>query len=213
MKNIKVAGKDIENYKEETLRYEIELPYNVEENTIIEAIKKFPGQTIVGDGEVETNNSTTIHTIQVTSEDETSTTEYNLILNKQPNTKLKFLDIKNQEFSQFFESDKYDYEYKVTSGIVSLDIIATPYDDNAKVVVKGAGYIKEGKNTVTVTVSREGVEDTVYTITVIKGENLGEQIYDFPYVGKEYQTFVAPAAGFYKFEAWGARGGKSRYDG
>ena len=107
LKNIKVAGKDIENYKEETLRYEIELPYNVEENAIIEAIKKFPGQTIVGDGEVETKNSTTIHTIQVTSEDETSTTEYNLILNKQPNTKLKFLDIKNQEFSQFFESDKY----------------------------------------------------------------------------------------------------------
>lgn len=213
LKNIKVAGKDIENYKEETLRYEIELPYNVEENTIIEAIKKFPGQTIVGDGEVETNNSTTIHTIQVTSEDETSTTEYNLILNKQPNTKLKFLDIKNQEFSQFFESDKYDYEYKVTSGIVSLNIIAIPYDDNAKVVVKGAGYIKEGKNTVTVTVSREGIEDTVYTITVIKGENLGEQIYDFPYVGKEYQTFVAPAAGFYKFEAWGARGGKSRING
>ena len=33
LKNIKVAGKDIENYKEETLRYEIELPYNVEENT------------------------------------------------------------------------------------------------------------------------------------------------------------------------------------
>ena len=82
LKNIKVAGRDIENYKEETLRYEIELPYNVEENTIIEAIKKFPGQTIVGDGEVETKNSTTIHTIQVTSEDGTSTTEYNLILNK-----------------------------------------------------------------------------------------------------------------------------------
>ena len=56
LKNIKVAGKDIENYKEEALRYEIELPYNVEENAIIETIKKFPGQTIVGDGEVVQQN-------------------------------------------------------------------------------------------------------------------------------------------------------------
>ena len=212
LKNIKVAGVNVENYNEKKLRYDVILPYNIEENTIIEGIKKFPGQTVIGDGEVETKTSSTIRTIQVISEDGKSTTEYNLILNKQPNTKLKFLDIKNQEFAQLFESDKLNYEYKVTSGVVSLEIIAQPYDDNAKVVVKGAGYIKEGKNTVTITVSREGVEDTVYTIVVTKGENLGEQTYDFSYTG-EYQTFIAPAAGFYKFEAWGARGGKSRIQG
>ena len=212
LKNIKVAGLDVENYNEKNLRYEIILPYNIEENTIVEGIKKFPGQIIIGNGEVETKTSSTIHTIEVTSEDGKSTTEYNLILNKQPNTKLKFLDIKNQEFSKLFESDKLNYEYKVTSGVFSLEIIAEPYDDNAKVVVKGAGYIKEGKNTVTITVSREGVEDTVYTIIVIKGENLGEQTYDFSYTG-EYQTFTAPTAGFYKFEAWGARGGKARING
>ena len=212
LKNIKVAGIDVENYDEKNLKYEVVMPYNVEESVVIDAIKKFPGQTIVGSGKIKINESTVIHTIKVTSEDGKNETEYNLILKKQPTTKLKFLDIKGENFSQQFESDKLEYEYKVTAGVVSLEIITVPYDSEAKVVVKGAGYIKEGKNTVTITVSREGIENTVYTIIVSKGENLGEQIYDFPYKG-EYQTFIAPTAGFYKFEAWGARGGKARIQG
>lgn len=79
------------------------LPYNIEENTIIEGIKKFPGQTVIGDGEVETKTSSTIRTIQVISEDGKSTTEYNLILNKQPNTKLKFLDIKIKNLHNYLK--------------------------------------------------------------------------------------------------------------
>lgn len=72
--------------------------------------------------------------------------------------------------------------------------------------------MKTGRNTVTVTVSREGVEDTVYTIYVQKGENEGEEVYDFPYTG-DYQVFVAPRTGLYKFEGWGARGGYARING
>ena len=137
---------------------------------------------------------------------------YNIVLTKQPNTKLKFLDFKDQNFAPLFQSDKITYEFEVTPGVIALDTVAIPYDENAKVVVKGAGYIKTGRNTVTITVSREGVEDTVYTIYVQKGENEGEEIYDFPYTG-DYQVFVAPKTGLYKFEGWGARGGYARING
>lgn len=125
---------------------------------------------------------------------------------------MKFLDFKDQNFAPLFQSDKITYEFEVTPGVIALDTVAIPYDENAKVVVKGAGYIKTGRNTVTITVSREGVEDTVYTIYVQKGENEGEEIYDFPYTG-DYQVFVAPKTGLYKFEGWGARGGYARING
>lgn len=125
---------------------------------------------------------------------------------------MKFLDFKDQDFAKLFQSDKTTYEFEVTPGVIALDTTAIPYDENAKVVIKGAGYIKTGRNTVTITVSREGVEDTVYTIYVQKGENEGEEVYDFPYTG-DYQVFVAPKTGWYKFEGWGARGGYARLNG
>ncbi len=212
LKNIKVAGKEIEGFSDDSLYYEVVMPYNVDDSINLEGIKKLPGQTILNDGDVEITGSTTIHTITVISEDGKNTSDYNIVLNKQPNTKLKYLEINDQGFSKDFNSDILNYDFTVTSGVVSLNITAIPYDDNAKVVIKGAGYIRDGKSTVTITVSREGVEDTIYIIKVKKGEDLGEQEYDFKYTGG-YQTFTAPVTGFYKLEAWGASGGKSRING
>lgn len=122
------------------------------------------------------------------------------------------MDIADHKFIENFTSETLEYEFEVTPGVVALDITAIPYDENAKVVIKGAGYIKTGRNTVTITVSREGVEDTVYTIYIQKGENEGEEVFDFPYTG-DYQVFVAPKTGLYKFEGWGARGGYARLNG
>ena len=34
-------------------------------------------------------------------------------------------------------------------------------------------------------------------------------VWNFDYMGENYQTFVAPMTGYYQFEAWGARGGNS----
>jgi hypothetical protein len=207
-----MSGQDIEDFEPEKTSYTVDMPYYVEDTGILSAIKGMPDQTIVGIGEIDTSHSTTICSIEVTSEDGTNTTVYNLIFNKVPTTKLKSLDIKNQEFAKVFQSDTLEYEFEVTTGVISLDITAVPYDENATVSIKGAGYIKEGRNTVTVTVSRSGIEDTVYTIYVIKGENLGEIAYDFDYTG-DYQVFVAPAVGYYKFECWGASGGRSIRNG
>lgn len=212
LKSILVDQKEVESYEETTTRYEIVMPYWIEDELDLDAIKKLPGQTIKGLGKIDVSASTTIKIIEVIAEDGYHSTKYNLILTKQPNTKLKSLDIKDYNFAQIFESGKFEYEFEVTPGVVALELTAVPYDENAKVVIKGAGYIKEGKNKITITVSREGIEDTVYTINVQKGVNDGEEEFDFSYTG-DYQTFIAPKTGLYKFEAWGARGGYARVNG
>lgn len=144
-------------------------------------------------------------TIDVTAEDKIHEARYTISIKKQSTTKLKYCDIEKQEFANIFESEKYEYEFDVTSGVITLNITAIPYDEDAKVQIKGAGYLREGRNLITITVSKEGLADTVYKITVIKGENLGVIPYDFDYTG-DYQIFTAPAVGYYKFECWGAQG-------
>ena len=91
LKNIKVAGKEIEGFSDDSLYYEVVMPYNVDDSINLEGIKKLPGQTILNDGDVEITGSTTIHTITVISEDGKNTSDYNIVLNKQPNTKWLFV--------------------------------------------------------------------------------------------------------------------------
>ena len=202
---ITIDGNLIEGFSPEKLNYEIELPYDYKDTIDVNAVKARTDQQIDGIDIYDIDYNRKMITIDVTSEDKQSTTKYTISVKKQDTTKLKYCDIKNQEFANVFESDKYEYEFEVTTGVISLNIQATPYDKDCKVTIKGAGYIKEGKNLVTITVSKDGLESTIYKIYVIKGENLGEVAYDFDYTG-DYQVFTAPAVGYYKFECWGAQG-------
>lgn len=205
LKSITIDGEEIDGFSPTKLNYDIELPYDYEDTAYVDAIKAMPDQVIDGIDSYEISYKENMITIDVTSEDKQYTTRYTINIKKEDTTKLKYCDIENQNFAEVFESDKYEYEFEVTTGVISLKFITTPYDSDCQVTIKGAGYIKEGRNKVTVTVSKPGLESTVYTIYVLKGENLGEIAYDFDYTG-EYQTFIAPAVGYYKFECWGAQG-------
>ena len=202
---ITIDGTLIDGFNPEKLNYEIEMPYDYKDTINVYAIKARPDQQIDGIDFYDIDYNAKMIILDVTSEDKQSITKYTILVKKQDTTKLKYCDIENQAFADVFESDKYEYEFEVTTGVISLNISAIPYDREAKVAIKGAGYIKEGKNLVTITVSKDGLEDTVYKIYVIKGENLGEVAYDFDYTG-DYQVFTAPAVGYYKFECWGAQG-------
>jgi hypothetical protein len=205
LEEITIDGTLIEGFSPEKLNYEIEMPYDSEDTIDIDAKKARPDQQIDGIDSYDIDYNTKMIVLDVISEDKQSTTKYTISVKKQDTTKLKYCEIKNQAFADIFESDKYTYEFEVTTGVISLDIETIPYDSEAKVTIKGAGYIKEGRNLVTITVSKDGLESTVYSIYVIKGENLGEITYDFDYTG-DYQVFTAPAVGYYKFECWGAQG-------
>lgn len=202
---ITIDGNLIEGFSPEKLNYEIQMPYNYKDTIDVNAIKARIDQQVDGIDTYDIDYNTKMITIDVTSEDKQNITKYTIAVKKQNTTKLKYCDIENQEFAKMFESDKYEYEFEVTTGVVSLNIQTIPYDEDCKVTIKGAGYIKEGKNLVTITVTKDGLESTTYKIYIIKGESLGEVAYDFDYTG-DYEVFTAPAVGYYKFECWGAQG-------
>lgn len=205
LEGITIDGNVIEGFNPTKLNYEIELPYNSKDNILVDVIKARPDQKINGIDSYQISYKPNMIIIDVTAEDKINKARYTISVKKESTTKLKYCDIEKQEFADIFESEKYEYEFDVTSGVITLNITAIPYDEDAKVQIKGAGYLREGRNLITITVSKEGLEDTVYKITVIKGENLGVIPYDFDYTG-DYQVFTAPAVGYYKFECWGAQG-------
>lgn len=210
---ITIDGKEIADFKPNVYDYTVTLPYDAEKTAILDLIKARPEQEVQGIGEIDVSHNSALYQIEVLSEDKEHTSIYNITINRTPTTKLKELHIeKNEDIDRIFESDTYEYNFEVTTGTISLNINPVPYDEDARVTIKGAGYIKEGRNKVTITVSREGVADSVYTLNVQKGESLGQITYDYDYTG-DYQVFVAPAVGYYKFECWGAAGGASLCNG
>ena len=126
-----------------------------------------------------------------------------------PSTKLKSLTIDGYDTDIDFQSDIYSYDIVIPKGEIDLTIIGVPYDDDAVVTVEDSKHLVSNTGTITVTVTKDGAEDTVYQINYTKYDN-----YDvgFDYTG-DYQTFTAPYTGKYTFELWGAGAGTSMQTG
>lgn len=122
-------------------------------------------------------------------------------------TKLKSLVISEYETDIDFQSEVYEYDIVLPKGEIDLTINAIPYDSDAIVAIQNDKHLVADEGTVTITVTKAGVEDTVYKINYTKYDEYSE---DFDYTG-EYQTFVAPYTGKYTFELWGAQGGTGYY--
>lgn len=113
--------------------------------------------------------------IVVTSEDKKSTTTYILNIYRgevvSSSAYLSGLEIEDATLSPAFDSMTNDYTLSVGMDIDKLDIITTTEDPSATVVIKGNEDLKEGENTVTITVtSSDGESKQVYTIIVTKEE-------------------------------------------
>ena len=120
-------------------------------------------------------------------------------------TKLKSLVISEYETDIDFQSDVYEYMIQLPKGEIDLSITGIPYDPDASVTVEGSKHIDSDIGTITVTVSKTGLENTVYTI---KYKKYDEYNLEYEYSG-DYITFKAPYSGKYTFELWGAQGGTS----
>ena len=213
LKGITVDGKEISDFSASQYNYDISLPYEENLNTTISAIKARDEQTVEGEGTYEIDYNQKLVTLKVTAEDGITTAIYNLFLQRVDTTLLKSCTIKDDDdFGKNFDSNTFDYNYTVTNGVVTLNITATPFDPTCSVKIKGAGYLNEGDNKVTITVSKEGIQSSVYTINVNRAPENETQIYQFPYTG-DIQKFIAPVLGYYNLETWGAEGGTSMIDG
>ena len=84
---------------------------------------------------------------------------------------LESLKIKDAILSPNFDSMVNDYTATVGMDINKLDISYVPEDPTANVEIKGNENLKEGENTITITVtSSDGENKQVYTIIVTKEE-------------------------------------------
>ena len=117
--------------------------------------------------------------IVVTSEDKKSNKTYILNIYRgevvSSSAYLSGLEITDTTLSPNFKSTLNDYTLTVGLDVEKLDIITTTEDPNAKVVIKGNEELKEGENTITITVtSSDGNSTQVYTLIVTK-EDLEEE--------------------------------------
>lgn len=85
---------------------------------------------------------------------------------KSKEARLKNFGIKPNDFSGF-KKDKTEYSVEVPNNVSKVNVYATPLDSKAK-VTSGAGEVslKEGNNTVKVTVTAEAGNTKTYTLTI-----------------------------------------------
>lgn len=87
--------------------------------------------------------------------------------NKSTEARLKNMGIKEKTYDfTGFKRDRKEYSIEVPNKITSLTVYATPVDSKAKVVGTGKVTLKEGDNTVTVTVTAEAGNTETYNLKI-----------------------------------------------
>ena len=87
---------------------------------------------------------------------------------KSDNANLKSLVVENFDIIPNFSSDVTEYTLDVTSEVNELTIKAEPEDSKATVTIKGEKELKEGENTVIISVDAEDGTTKLYEIKVTK---------------------------------------------
>ena len=87
--------------------------------------------------------------------------------NKSTEARLKNMGIKEKSYDfTGFKRDRKEYSIEVPNKITSLTVYATPVDSKAKVAGTGKVTLKEGDNTVTVTVTAEAGNTETYNLKI-----------------------------------------------
>ena len=87
--------------------------------------------------------------------------------NKSTEARLKNMGIKEKAYDfTGFKRDRKEYSIEVPNKITSLTVYATPVDSKAKVAGTGKVTLKEGDNTVTVTVTAEAGNTETYNLKI-----------------------------------------------
>lgn len=131
------------------------------------------GCTVSNTKRVTLQTGANLVNINVTSEDGTSNKTYKLNIYRGDVTTssayLQSLTIKDGVLSPTFNPMTNDYSFKLTKDLKTLDIKTATEDPSAKVEIKGNKDLKDGENTITITVtSSDGENKQVYTIKVNK---------------------------------------------
>ncbi len=207
IKGVKINEQEY-TFEENKYSYDIKLPYNIKDSLQIEYLKVDENQTIIGDNNfILQNNSKTIK-FDVISEDKTVQNKYTINLEKEHSTYLKNITINSFSLNPEFNEKTLEYTVNIVENTNSLEVYAVPYDKASIVTIQGNESVSED-SIITIKVTNPNIEEErIYTITCKNA--LNENSYNY---SGGYQEFIAPYSGMYRFECWGARGGKTRLDG
>ena len=146
----------------------------------------------------------------VWAEDKKNKKRYTLNLKRSNNVYLKNIELPGYNLFPEFTEEETNYTINIPKDreVISANIFATAWDESSKITIEGQDSIGIG-NVITITVTNSYIaEPMIYTITCVDSD----QVHNYDYKGA-YQEFVVPYTGTYKFEVWGARGGRSRING
>ena len=114
-----------------------------------------------------TNNSSSNNQSNGTTQSNTRTNASSSTANKSTEARLKNMGIKEKAYDfTGFKRDRKEYSIEVPNKITSLTVYATPVDSKAKVAGTGKVTLKEGDNTVTVTVTAEAGNTETYNLKI-----------------------------------------------
>lgn len=166
---LEIKNVDIEpEFDKKTTEYYVVVDLSVDELEITATAEDSNATVkISGNTQLEEGENTII--IVVTAEDSTERT-YKIIVTKTDNAELvnanlKSLYVKGFEIYPTFSSKIYKYNLTINEKIYSLEILAEAENENATIEIKGNNQLKEGNNTITITVTAEdGITKREYSI-------------------------------------------------
>lgn len=151
---------------------EFSLTGSVTEMSDGKTIKSFSPKSVAVKAKETTstqNNSSSNNQSNGKTQNNTSTNASNstATANKSTEARLKNMGIKEKAYDfTGFKRDRKEYSIEVPNKITSLTVYATPVDSKAKVAGTGKVTLKEGDNTVTVTVTAEAGNTETYNLKI-----------------------------------------------
>ena len=121
--------------------------------------------------------------VQITSEDNTSSSSYTINVTKtnnieDANTNLETLAIQNYLLYPNFDNTVTNYNVEVSNDTNNINLLAIPEDEEAKIEIDKNDKLQEGNNTIKITVTaKNNYTKKVYNINVYKRNENEEKEY------------------------------------
>ena len=170
-------------FKSDVYKYYVTVPTSIN-NILVTVTPSNKDANVTVTGNTNLKNGLNIININVTSVDNTNTTNYEIYVTKtdnkeSSNTNLETLAIENTLLNNIFDNSITNYNIEVGNSVDSLNILAIPEDENASVEISKGGILQEGNNIIKVTVTaKNGFSKKEYIINVYKRNINEEEIYN-----------------------------------
>lgn len=170
-------------FKSDVYKYYLTVPTSIN-NILVTATPSNKNSNVTITGNTNLKNGLNIININVTSVDNTNTTNYEIYVSKtddkeSANTNLETLAIENTLLNNIFDNSITNYNIEVGNKVDSLNILAIPEDESASVEISKSNTLQEGNNIIKVTVTaKNGFTKKEYIINVYKRNINEEEIYN-----------------------------------